>query len=181
MNKINLSLLCLFIFFSTTSFSQDSEPKPPQFDKLAMGIGAGFDYGGFGFNVSGYPQKNIGIFAGAGYAIAGLGYNLGVKFRLVSKKHFTPYAVAMYGYNAAVAVSNSPNYNKIFYGPTIGAGFDLGSHEQKRGYFSLAILIPFRSPDVNNYMNNLSNNNGVTFNNKLLPIGISIGYKFVIY
>jgi hypothetical protein len=180
MNKIAIFILCLCAFSFIKSDAQNKEAVPLPYDRFSLGLGVGFDYGGFGINVAGYPQKNIGLFAGAGYAIAGYGFNAGVKFRIVSKKIFTPYVVAMYGYNAAISVSGYPQYNKIFYGPSVGAGFDLGSHT-KRGYFSLAILVPIRSADVNNYMNDLTTNNGVTFNNKLLPIGISIGYKFVLY
>jgi len=32
---------------------------------------------------------------------------------------------------------------------------------------------------VDNYINELQNNYGVSFNNNLLPITFSIGYKFV--
>jgi hypothetical protein len=85
----------------------------------------------------------------------------------------------MYGYNAAVAVANAQEYNKLFYGPSIGAGLDIGRLVKNKGYLSLAILIPIRSPDVDNYINELQNNYGVSFNNNLLPITFSIGYKFV--
>jgi hypothetical protein len=180
MTKIVIFILCLFIFSFIKSDAQNKETVSVPYDRFSLGLGAGFDYGGFGINIAGYPQKNIGLFAGAGYAIGGYGFNAGVKFRIVSKKIFNPYAVAMYGYNAAVAVSGYPQYNKLFYGPTVGAGFDLVPHSRK-GYFSFAILIPIRSEDANNYMNDLTTNNGVTFNNKLLPIGFSIGYKFVLY
>ena len=87
----------------------------------------------------------------------------------------------MYGYNAAVAVTNYPNYDKIFYGPSIGLGFDIGAHAAKKGNFSFAILVPFRSPDVQNYIDDLHNMNGVQFNNNLWPIGVSVGYKFIIF
>lgn len=179
MRKIILFIFLLLIGSVYRSQAQKMEREPGAYDMFSMGIGAGFDYGGFGFNITGYPQKNIGLFAGAGYAIAGIGFNGGVKYRMIPGKLFSPYVVGMYGYNAAVAVTNSPNYNKIFYGPSAGAGFDLYSRSG-RGYFSLAILIPFRSPEVNNYINELKNLYGVTFSNNLWPVGISIGYKFIL-
>jgi len=169
----------LLISRANISRAQKSEKAPVPYDRFSVGIGAGFDYGGFGFNVTGYPQKNIGLFAGAGYAIAGLGFNGGIKYRILPGKMFSPYIVGMYGYNAAVAVTNSPSYNKLFYGPSAGAGLDLFSRTGS-GYFSLAILVPFRSPDVNNYINELKNIYGVTFNNTLWPVGISVGYRFII-
>ncbi len=180
MKRIIPFITILLITITTLSKAQKTERPPVPYDRLAIGIGAGFDYGGFGFNLIGYPQKNIGVFVGAGFAIAGIGFNAGVKYRILPGKLFSPYIVGMYGYNAAVAVTNSPNFNKLFYGPSAGAGFDLYSRSG-RGYFSLALLVPFRSPDVNNYMQELQNTNGVNFNNSLWPVGISIGYKFILH
>ncbi len=163
--------------------AQDSSSVNLDYSKATLGLGFGFDYGGLGGNFSVYPQKNIGLFASAGYAFAGLGYNLGVKLRLTPKKHFTPFFTAMYGYNAAIVVSNSSNLSyanlsKLFYGPSAGIGFDLGS--VKRGYLSVAILVPFRSADVDNYIDQLKTNDGVQFKNNLLPVAFSIGYRFVL-
>lgn len=176
-----LHLIIYFLIFGfLTVNAQEHKIPSDNYETVSLGLGTGFDYGGFGGNLTVYPQKNIGLFGGAGYAIAGLGYNLGVKFRVVSRRHFTPYAVAMYGYNAAVAVTNASQYNKLFYGPSFGAGFDVGSHHVNGGYFSFAILVPIRSADVNNYIDYLKNS-GVTFNNNLIPIGFSIGYRFVVH
>ena len=177
---------CLFIFIvctSTVSFAQDSSSVNVDYDRVSIGLGFGFDYGGLGGNFTVYPQKNIGLFAGAGYAFAGLGYNVGVKLRLTPKRLFTPFFTAMYGYNAAIVVSNSSNLSfdnlsKLFYGPSVGIGFDLGSI--KKGYLSVAILVPFRSADVDNYINQLKTNDGVQFKNNLLPVAFSIGYRFVL-
>ncbi|MDR3711581.1 MAG: hypothetical protein P4L51_02105 [Puia sp.] len=158
----------------------------PQYDKSTLGFGIGFDYGGFGGNYCIFPQQNIGIFGGVGYAIAGLGYNFGLKFRLTPRHKFNPFVMAMYGYNAAIAVSNSENFvnasnmNKLFYGPTAGIGFDYGNYRTRKGYLSVALTIPFRSPDVNNYIDQLKNQ-GVTFRNGLSAVGFSIGYKFVMF
>jgi hypothetical protein len=183
MGKILCILLALSLFLDTGLKAQDKSPDPDiKYDRGGFGFGLGFDYGGIiGVNFTGYPQKNIGIFAGGGYAVAGVGYSVGIKLRMVSNRRFTPYFTAMYGYNAAVAVTNYPNYDKIFYGPSIGLGFDIGSHSAKKGNFSFAILVPIRSPDVQNYINDLHNMYGVQFNNNLWPIGISIGYRFIIF
>jgi len=61
-----------------------------------------------------------------------------------------------------------------------GAGLDIGSFVQGRGHFSLAILVPIRNADADNYIDDLKTNYGVNFNNNLLPITFSIGYKFVL-
>lgn len=86
----------------------------------------------------------------------------------------------MYGYNAAIRVPGASQYDKIFYGPTLGGGIDLHSLRHKKGYWSFALLIPIRSADVNHYIDDLKTNHGVTFKNELLPVGFSIGYRFII-
>jgi hypothetical protein len=162
---------------------QDTISAPVQVDKLAIGIGAGLDYGGFGADLLFYPIKSIGIFAGAGYAIAGLGVNAGAKFRLISKKpfsKFTPYALGMYGYNAAVYVQDAEEFNKLFYGPSFGIGFDFRSRPAKRGYWSFALLVPIRSSESKDYIDDLEQNHGVEFGMGLLPVAISIGYRFIL-
>jgi len=184
MNK-HLCSLALAILFSTLfARAQSPEKSPTQIsDVVNVGFGFGQDYGGFGGNITVYPQQNVGLFAGFGYAIAGFGYNAGIKLRLLpgnGRSKVRPFLEAMYGYNAAVAVSNYSTYNKMFYGPTVGAGLDIGSFVQGRGHFSLAILVPIRNADVDNYMDALKTNYGVNFNNNLLPITFSIGYKFVL-
>jgi hypothetical protein len=165
---------------ATPTFAQP--PAPPRTsDIFSAGFGLGLDYGGLGLNLTVYPQENIGLFGGFGYALAGVGYNAGVKLRLLpGHSQVRPFLTGMYGYNAAVYVANSMQYDKLFYGPSFGAGVDIGAMREGRGYLSLAILIPIRSPDVDNYINSLKTNYGVTFNNTLLPIAFSIGYKIII-
>jgi hypothetical protein len=180
--KKKFFLFALLFGAVTASFAQKTSEPNPEFDKGALGLGLGFDYGGIGINYTVYPQKNIGLFGGVGYAIAGVGYNFGARFQVTPVRQFTPFAMIMYGYNAAIQVkdANGPgqNSNKLFYGPTAGVGFDLGWHRAGKGYLSIALTIPFRSPDVNNYINELSAS-GVTFANKPSPVGFSIGYKIV--
>ena len=162
---------------------QDSIPAPAHADKLTIGLGLGQDYGGLGAGLLFYPVKSVGVFAGAGYAFAGVGFNAGAKVRFISKKpssKLTPYILAMYGYNAAIAVTAAPDFNKIFYGPTFGAGLDFHFRPGKMGYWSLALLIPVRSSEVKSYMDDLEQNHGVQFTNGLFPVGGSFGYKFIL-
>jgi hypothetical protein len=179
MKKIALSLLFTNVFM--LSYAQDSAKDERKTNQFCMGVGYGFDYGGIGGHLIYYPQKNIGIFGGIGYAFAGLGYNVGLKLRLLPRKENTkasPFIVGMYGYNVAVAVADNNQYNKFFYGPTLGLGVDLGSQMRRRGgYVSLAIMFPIRNGDAQNYMDQLTSNNGVVFKNKLSSVGFSIGYK----
>ncbi|HLZ15981.1 MAG TPA: hypothetical protein VKQ08_03030 [Cyclobacteriaceae bacterium] len=143
---------------------------------ISLGLGAGLDYGGFGVNVLAYPHYNIGVFAGAGYALAGFGSNAGLKLRTgTSDLPKGLYFLGMYGYNTAVAVRNSNFDSKIFYGMTFGAGFDL--RPRASGYWSFALLIPVRGPEADVYINGLKSQ-GIQFNNTLLPLAVSAGFRF---
>jgi hypothetical protein len=179
---LTLCLICLMMSNFSNAQNNGTDLRRP--DIVNLGLGFGFDYGGIGMNFMGYPQKNIGLFFGGGYAIAGFGYNAGVKLRLSPDRGATvvnPYFTAMYGYNAAVAISGSPQFDKLFYGPSLGVGIDIRSRKlYSKSYLSLAILVPIRNSDAQNYIDFLKNDYGASFSNSLLPIGISIGYKFIL-
>jgi hypothetical protein len=166
------------------------EPADIMPDVCALGLGFGLDYGGLGINFTAYPHKYVGIFAGGGIAFAGFGYNVGAKIRFVktSKKkvQVIPFAVGMYGYNTAILVVSNPantgtssgaDYSKLFYGPSFGFGADI---RFRKGYISLSLLFPIRGDDVDNYITDLQNKHHVTFQNDLLPVAFSIGYRFVL-
>lgn len=178
-------LLCLCIALVTINLkAQNIKSFSGQTDSFSLGIGVGLDLGGLGGNILYYPNKNFGLFAGIGYAIAGVGYNIGAKYRLLSQKQNSmavPFAVAMYGYNAAIGVQVAPQYNKFFYGPTIGIGLDFRLSPRSSNYWSVAVLVPFRSSAVNDYIDELKNHNNIVFKNDLLPVGFSIGYRIIIY
>jgi hypothetical protein len=163
----------------------DIEPKvSPSFnDNISVGIGYGLDFGGIGGNLVAYPQKNIGLFAGVGYALIGVGFNGGVKFRLVSGKSsakVAPFLTAMYGYNAAISVSNATQYNKFFYGPTVGIGMDYRSNLMANGYWTVSLLVPIRGSSVDDYIDDLKNNHNIEFKNSLLPIALTFGYRIIL-
>jgi len=151
---------------------------------ISIGAGLGLDYGGLGANLLYYPQKNTGIFIGVGYAVIGTGYNAGVKLRLFpSVKEYAnvnPFVTAMYGYHAFLDVTNATQYNKIFYGYTVGLGVDI---RRKRGCWTVAVLFPLKSSEVYNYTNELrlSQGNFINPTNTLYPLMPSIGYKFRLY
>lgn len=179
-----LLLIVISSFLTSILRSQVSVPMGSlHSDKFSLGIGFGLDYGGIGGNLLAYPQRNIGLFVGAGYALAGVGFNCGIKARIITKNYsypLAPFIVGMYGYNAVIKVSNAEHLNKIFFGPTVGFGFDLHPRNLSGGYFSFGFLLPIRGDEVNNYIQNLEDNHNVTFERELLPFGISIGFRVVI-
>lgn len=184
MYKSNILFLFVFNFVLLHLFSfgaANAQLKRAESDRMTMGLGLGFDYGGMGANITGYPQKNIGLFVGLGYTPVGLGYNVGVKARLLSnerKPSVSPFVTGMYGYFAAVKVRGGmASLSKRFYGYTFGAGLDMPIKPNKLGYWSFAILIPLRGNQVDDYVTN----NRIILDAKLPPFGISIGYKIMMY
>jgi hypothetical protein len=164
-------ILCFFIF-TAQLLAQDINQDIPKYDKISLGLGIGQVFGGIGGNLLVYPQNNFGIFGGLGYAIAGVGYNVGVKIRFVSQKiehTIQPYITGMYGYNTIVFVIDNSALNKMFYGPTIGFGVDYKLNPSKKSYWTTAILVPLRSSEVKDY----------TYTNNLdltqLPFSITLG------
>jgi hypothetical protein len=150
-------------------------------EKSSIGFGMGLDHGGFGVNLVLYPGRNFGVFGGIGYAFAGTGYNAGLKIKLVGenhKSHIYPYMLGMYGYNAAIAIYNAKQYNKLFYGPSFGLGVDIRQKWEKRGYLTIALILPVRKNDVKDYFD-LMQKRGVEFTNNLLPVGFSVGYHII--
>jgi|SRR5450631_598683 len=178
---LTLVLLCILSNQFLTAQSSTQDPRKP--DVVNFGPGIGFDYGGLGVNFMVYPQKNIGIFFGGGYALAGFGYNTGVKLRLSPDRGtvVNPFFTAMYGYNAAVVITNDAQFNKLFYGPTLGVGIDIRPKKpSSKGYLSIALMVPLRNADAQNYIDLLKSEYGASFTSDLIPVGFSIGYKFIL-
>jgi hypothetical protein len=147
-------------------------------DKTTIGIGLGFDYGGIGANLTTYASKNFALFGGLGYAIADVGFNVGAKIRLAPESRVAPFLTGMYGYNAAVAVTNATQYNKVFYGPSFGFGLDFRGRPERHGFWTVALMVPVRGSDVDNYLNDLRSK-GVVIGS-LPSVALSIGYRFII-
>ncbi len=173
-----LFAMSLFIIFCLNKARAQNEPHK-DFER-SVGIGLGLDYGGIGVNFLGYPSNHLGAFLGLGYNIIGLGYNAGLKYRFNnenSKPHSTSfYALAMYGYVAAMKVTDSYNnttvYQKTYYGPTFGLGFDRRGSQYSKGYWSFALLLPIRNSEYQNAIDYYKPQI------KPLPVAVSIGYRY---
>lgn len=181
MRKLIIANLLIFMFAYSITYSQDTLIVHPNKEIITMGMGVGFDYGGIGCNLSVYPAKFLGFFGGFGYAFAGPGYNVGIKLRAFrgKPKVASPFITAMYGYNTAIIIDNQQELNKFFYGLSAGFGIDTKYTSDKLGYWSFAILIPIRGPEVDDYIFDLKYRERVEFKNELLSFGISLGYKVV--
>lgn len=186
--KRSAMLVSLLLLVGIYTSGQDLMTQKPfqnarQSDLITVALGGGLDYGGFGGNLTVYPVQNVGIFGGLGYALAGLGMNAGIKYRYIPGKaeaRVHPFAMAMYGYNAAIYVINRTDLNKLFYGPTVGIGTDLYSRTPRRGYWSLALVVPIRKKEVSEYMDLLESDFGAEFQTRLFPVGVSVGYRLIL-
>ena len=141
-----------------------------------LGIGTGLDYGGLGFKGEIVPFPYLGIFAGAGFNLYGLGANGGLSFKALPFKKLSPTVQAMYGYNAVIIVQGASEYNKMYYGPSVGAGLDwkLGRKPNKLFF---AVYYPIRSDEYYNDIDKLKANPAVEFENEPLPVTFSVGFN----
>jgi hypothetical protein len=185
--KISVAILFLACPLMTKAQADSTRSMkiiPIPTDMVSLGMGMGLDYGGIGMNVTIYPQKNIGFFGGIGYALIGLGYNAGFKARI----HFSDlkpsssiFMTGIYGYNTVYKVKNASRFNKMFYGATIGLGFETAVKPGKAGYWSFGLLIPLRSTEAIGYQDELESIPNMKIEQKLVPVAFSIGYRFMMH
>ncbi len=181
MRKIFITLFVLTAFTNLNSSAQIIFEDENKTDIVSLGFGIGIDYGGIGANLIVYPQKNIGLFGGVGYAFAGFGYNAGVKIRVTSKKGIVnPYLTCMYGYNLAYKIKGLEEANKLFYGVTFGGGIDLKFRSTSPGYWTFGLLIPVRDSEYKNHRDYYESNYNIENYTEPLPFGITVGYKIII-
>lgn len=181
--SINANITKNESFTDTTNFTE--EPTSHKRDKIekykpTLGVGIGLDYGGFmGANILIYPKKKLGAFIGMGTNLTGFGFNVGGKFIFApDTSDIKPFFIGMIGNNTSITVPASEKYNKVFYGPSIGIGFDYMPKDFFVGYWSFSIIIPFRSVKVNEYITELREEKNVVSTTSLYPILLSAGYRF---
>jgi hypothetical protein len=137
-------LFILLISFNLHVKAQEVTGNEWRPESFSMGPGAGLDYGGIGVQMIAYPQKNIGLFFGGGYAFTGFGYNAGIKIRGQKPgSAVDPFFMAMYGYNAVVYGGSDKSENQIFYGPSLGLGIDL---HKRRNSLGVLVICPHCTP-----------------------------------
>jgi hypothetical protein len=144
--------------------------------KATVGIGAGLDHGGIGVRFEYMPVPWLGFFAGGGTTLIGMGYNVGLAGRLTPLREATLVAVAMYGYNAALAVKG-PYGNVVsrttYFGPSFGLGGEFRVGRARMNKVSLKVLVPIRSQEFHDD----AEATGADF----FPVAISVGYNFSLW
>ena len=177
-----LILICIFQFALNTN-AQDYLPKAKTYNGTSIGIGSGLDFGGIGIGVLHYGRiKTVGVFGGLGYTPSGIGINAGLKARLISTKinpTLNPFLLGMYGYTTSVSISNDKQYNKMFYGATLGVGADFKFKKSGRGFWTLAWLFPLDLSKSNEYIQYLVSYRHMTFSEPS-AFRFSIGYRYLL-
>ncbi len=148
MKKIFLATTFFTVVVSTT-FAQKQQPQQLKAynyshgPKVSMGVGFGLDYGGIGMKAELLPTGGgLGIFAGIGYNLAKLGYNIGVSIRPFVNAKLQPFVMAMYGYNGVIHYEYD-NATYVNYGLSGGIGGELKVNKRQDRLYA-AILYPFR-------------------------------------
>ncbi|MBI5219482.1 MAG: hypothetical protein HY958_11180 [Bacteroidia bacterium] len=176
-NSLRILLIILILLVSTIAKSNNIKNDSIEKARVSIGIGVGFDQGGIGGRWSIKPISRFSVFVGAGYNLAGVGANAGTSLFFVPKQQIQPFFTVMYGYNAVLKIMNSNNSSviskKIYMGPSVGFGLEFNSVNRKR-YFSIALLYPFRD---SKFYNDIKN---VDLEFPILPVTISLGIHFIL-
>jgi hypothetical protein len=172
-------VLVLTLFTGTVSLvnAQDAIIQEDASKRIYLGAGFGFDYGGLGMKVEYEPIKHVGLFAGAGYNMKGLGWNLGGSYRILPDAKICPVVSALYGYNAVLLIEDADQYDATSYGVTFGGGVEW-SFGQQGSKLSLNLLFPIRSDSFMDKYNAAKNSRYIEMKQDLLPVAFSIGFSF---
>ncbi|MBA5791788.1 hypothetical protein H1R17_11235 [Flavobacterium sp. xlx-214] len=146
-------------------------------NQLYMGPGIGLDYGGIGAKIEYLPIKNIGVFAGLGYNLLGIGWNVGATYKIMPTKKVSVNPMVFYGYNGGSKVNGLPDYDMISYGVTAGVNIDF-KMGKKGNKLSAGVFVPFRSQKFMDNYDAMKNDYRVVLQTELLPIAVGVGYNF---
>ncbi len=187
MKKITIMILITGLFIQ--AYSQEGirvkdetvVPKMEGVHRLVdIGFGIGTDYGGIlGIKVGVSPIKYLTLFGAAGIQVVKFGWTVGAMGYIISKTsdHFIrPYVKVMYGVNAAIKVIGASEYDKLYLGPSVGAGAELRFGKKKRHGLNLDINYPFRSQKFEDDLETVKNDPRIGEVTELLPVAFSLGY-----
>lgn len=107
MKKKALSFFALCSLLNTCElFAGEEIQKYDQVKTIgSLGLGVGFDYGGFGSRVEVNIVKHAAAFIGLGYNLDVFGVNAGFSLKLLPEYKVTPTLQAMYGFNGVATNS----------------------------------------------------------------------------
>lgn len=172
-------LACLFPGMAWgQDYVRSSERPASSSAEWNLGLGIGFDYGGLGVQAQCRPMPHLALFGGAGYAIIGAGWNAGAMGRILPDARWCPYVIAMYGYNAVIKVEGASEYDKLYYGPTLGIGTEMHRRDNDENFWRFEVLLPLRDPAFQDDIDALRRNPLIKMGASPPDIGIGVGYHF---
>lgn len=163
--------------YKTIETSQQGTPERNKFD---LGLGMGIEYGGFlGAQLEYVAIPRLGVFLSGGYYLVGAGWEMGLKGYIMPKlkaKPFRVYVTGMYGTNAAIFVIGASDLNRIYQGPTFGAGLEMRFGREKKSGLNVALLYPVRALQYEDDVESLKHDPRIDNFQEPFPVGISIAY-----
>lgn len=180
-----LFLSALSLFAQEKVSAPETKPVKRPADRVwgDGGAGIGLDYGGLiGVKAAFNPVAYMGIFAGVGWDLVGVGWNIGVLGRAIpaDRKHAVrPYLKVMYGTNGVTKVTGKSGYDKMFYGLTPGIGCEFRFGRWKSHGLNIDIGVPLRSSDFFDQINRMKNDPQIEKVSEVYPVSFSIGYHAV--
>lgn len=178
MKPLYLALAFMPLGVAAQDYVQSQPPPKANTMEWNLGLGMGIDYGGFGGQLQCRPAPPLVMFAGAGYALAGLGYNVGVQGRILPDKKWCPFVSGMYGYNAVIVVVDAEQFNRLYYGPSFGIGVENHLRNHRQSFWRFELIIPLRPQEFQDDLDALKLNPAIKFQAEPPPFGISAAFHF---
>lgn len=170
----------LFLIFSSKINAQDKVPNHLSSLKgeNTLGVGIGLSYGAIGARFGTNVADHWNLFAGIGYQLVGIGYNLGLMRDFESRGSTQFYLTAMYGTNAAILITGTDEYNQTYTGLSFGAGIKINSRKKEGNFWDLNLLVPIRSEAYKTDENRVLNDPFIRDFTRALPVLFTVGYNF---
>lgn len=142
----------------------------------SYGLGVGLPYGGMGLRLGINVADRLNLFGGAGYQLAGIGYNVGLMkdFRPIGVTQL--YVTGMYGSNAAIRLIGASYDDKVFLGPSAGGGIKINSRGYRGNYIDIGVLYPFTSSTYQQEFESIKNSSLANRLKDPWPVLVVIGY-----
>ena len=172
------TFLFSFLFSTSIILAQCCQHDKPMQSHFDVGIGAGLDYGGYGFKFEAYPVSYVSLFGGVGYNLIQPGFSVGITARN-PKFDAVPFVTAMYGYNASIIVKGEKHLNENFVGPSFGLGMEF-HFWQISSFLNFALLYPIRNSDYDDTRTMLENMEYLDPGKEPFPMTLSIGFHYML-
>ncbi|MBN1949793.1 MAG: hypothetical protein JW801_01230 [Bacteroidales bacterium] len=163
-------LIYIFILIMAAQGIQAQKYQP-----VSIGVGKGLNYGGMGVSVGFAPVKRFEMFALAGHNGIEYAYGGGANVYLLmtKKRKYRPNLKAFYGYTTFIDEESVVDYNKTYYGFTVGIGNEFRFGKNKHYGLDFDILFPLKSDEYKSAVSALRNDPVTLFSENFPPVTLS--------